>query len=67
MIAVDNLKMQFGSEEILKGISTVFRTRKNQPNYWSKWERKICDVKMSYWFIKTCCRNIHTTTNQQIK
>ena len=24
MIAVDNLKMQFGSEEILKGISTKF-------------------------------------------
>jgi len=28
MIAVDNLKMQFGSEEILKGISTVFEQGK---------------------------------------
>lgn len=28
MIAIDNLKMQFGSEEILKGISTVFEQGK---------------------------------------
>ena len=28
MIALDNLKMQFGSEEILKGISTVFEQGK---------------------------------------
>ncbi len=28
MIAVDNLKMQFGSEEILKGISTIFEQGK---------------------------------------
>ena len=28
MIAIDNLKMQFGSEEILKGISTVFEKGK---------------------------------------
>ena len=56
MIAVDNLKMQFGSEEILKGISTVFEQGKTNLIIGQSGSGKSVTVKMSYWFVKTRCR-----------